>query len=300
MLQNRPDQPQLIAMSTKGNPVSYSRTFTAASSGPVRFVVNGDFVAANVEVGRVSRAEAVLTTGDDRDGPAAEAIDKARFSPHTPELNMPLNSGSSGGVTVVSSGDNYISVSQNSVVVDGEMTGVVMTGSGSMYVSGGEVWVNGVKVQPGKGGGKVSTGIKLTLRLPSGSSLKTNGKNGNYVVTGEQLEEVDFKNYNGSLDVQVPVEALEFDAYNGDLHATKRVGEVNADSYNGSLRVDYLHGNGHFSTYNGSIDVSCHAPGRVSGKSYNGNVNIVDAARLGDSLKVKSTTRNGRRYGRTS
>lgn len=279
----------------------FERTFTASGSGSVPFFVEGEFTKATVIVGDCHQAYAVLSTQDDSDSSGHEAIEKAVLGRdgNWEHLKVPTLPGMGGSTTVIQSGGSMY-VSQSATVVSGDMSGIVIGGN----FSGGDIVVNGVRITPellkaagAKSG--FSTGVELTLHLPLRSSLRTRSKGGTFVITGEELDRMQFKNYDGSLELGVPCEELDADTYNGDVYATRRVGEAEAETYNGNILLDRLHGNGRLKSYNGNVVALCYGRGRVRAKTYNGNTDVRDMADLGSELEVDAVTRSGRNYGRT-
>lgn len=261
--------------------MSTTRTLKAGASGPLTFSIKGEFVSAHVTVGAVSKAEVTLSTDDPADSATAKAIEKAtitgtRDGVHVEVPDLP----GSGGITITNRGSG--------VVISGNV-------SSGMVISGGDVWVNGVHVQPGTHVGSVTTGIRAVIRLPRESSLTVRTSNSDYVVNGEDLSDVDFTSHNGSLTLSVPCRDLSFDAHNGSLDANTRIEQLDASTHNGGIHVTELHGNGKAKAHNGSITIVAKAAGRVTARAHNGNVTVLDPLNLAPTgaLRVDANARNG-------
>lgn len=258
------------------------RTISHAAPGPVRFELTVD--NATVEVIADQRDDAIVTlepvTATDRatvdliERTTSEA-DGARLA-----VRVPRASGTHAGVTTVISGNGAVSVSARHVI--GSLTGVTIV-NGQVITAPGTVVIGG------------TGGMRITVRLPEGSSVALSGSAPDLTTRG-QLASVTTDIVSG--DVQVAhAHRVGLRTTSGDV----RIGsssDVTVRSVSGDVVVRELAGRAVVTTVSGDIALHAVTPSTVTAQSVSGDLNLsaphgveIDA----DTRTVSGRTRNHRR-----
>lgn len=239
-------------------------------------------------------------------------LDAVRLDPRAGGLDvtLPDTGGSSGGVTVVSSGgrNSNVFVSGDSMVVDGDIHvgrgGVHIGGGnfGAISPGGGSVFVNGVDVtqfvqenaktsEPLTVGVTVPPGTSVDMNVP-GASVRLDGQF-NQVMASSRGEAITHAGYmeigrltskNGDLTIGDVGRHISATTHNGNIRAGAVVGDGRLHTHNGSVDVEHADPSGHLelTTHNGGVRYgigSLDALSRIHASSHNGNVQPVESRR---------------------
>lgn len=278
-----------------------NKTLRAAKPGPI--TLTGKIPGMTIEVTIVDQndtAEIEVSTRD-ADGVAVEVVNDAIIRPtidglyvETEQVNVTSVNGQvfitrgDCGVTVINSGggafisgSNHgsIQVGRNSGVVIGNMrAGNVSFGNGGMQINnfGSDVHVSG-------GGATVTSGIRITARLPRGSSIDIAGG-----VAASQGELDTVKVTGENEDVQLPgtTSEVEVELRNGSV-SIGTAAEIEVSTHNGGINVRRVTGRADLDTHNGSITVTGDDNVPVKAKSHNGSIFH------GRNLRIRPRTHNG-------
>lgn len=262
-----------------------------APAGPLTFALVGEVTSARVLVGGCARARLTLATQDPPGGPGRRVIGDAVMTRTRDGVQVKLPRQDSG-VTVTSAGGGSVTSVH---IGNGGGAGVTIVG-GRGRTSGPTV------IGPGAANVAVSTGVRATLHLPSGSTLRADTGNGAFTVVADPaakdapwLAGIEFDGRNAGLDVDVLSQQVCFDSRNGDLGVFATTRRVEATTHNGSIALDALHGDARARTHNGSVTIAAMAPGEVTAKTHNGGIRITDPNRIGAGrLRISADSRNGR------
>ncbi|MGF1342791.1 DUF4097 family beta strand repeat-containing protein [Streptomyces flavovirens] len=240
------------------------RAFVSESVGPVVLGLGLPAGSVHVEVvDGLPRAEVRLWTADSS-GPAAEAVNAARFTERGQTIAVEVPE-MPGNVMTQSVRGNRIT--QTIGTVHGSVTGAVI--------------INGRAVSGGSGGMATVSPIEAWISLPDRSSLAVVSTSADAVVDGE-VDRMEFRSTSGSLRAS-GARTVFASTTSGDV-ALRRVEErITAHSVSGDLAIDLYGGQGaELSTTSGDVQVraSLTASGSLRATSVSGDVHVSGARNL--------------------
>ncbi|MEU9661465.1 DUF4097 family beta strand repeat-containing protein [Streptomyces chartreusis] len=254
------------------------RVFVSETSGPIVLGLSLPAGSVRVQVLDSLTAARVVLHTDDANGPAADAVNRARstqngqaFGIEVPE--MP------GNVMVQSRRGNRIV--QNFGTVHGSVTGMTI--------------INGRVVSGGMNTMQTVSPIEATVCLPPHSSLAVVSQSADAEVFG-YVDRIEFRSVSGDLDAD-GVRELRANTTSGDIHAGRVTEQITAQSVSGDIDIDLY--DGHAATLtstSGDIEVQATngASGHVSANSVSGDVRLSGARHLSVSANtVSGRVRNG-------
>lgn len=243
--------------------MAYTRTLTARQAGPIQLILSG--YSCDIEVTATasqSRAEVDVYTSASS-GPTIELIEKLALRERSGEVGLKLPE-------------------------EGGITGVVISGNGSIIQAGGGI--------------VVGRGIRMATSSSAGGSYSSVHVNGQHIEVRNGRTFINGRDVTGTtgpapepmaeihLRARVPEgSSVDLQTYNGSL-TTLAVGQVELETYNGSIRATGLVGGSRLETYNGHITVGA-APGSrpaVKAQTYNGDITVLD-----DDVRLRPSTYNG-------
>ncbi|MBP2330615.1 hypothetical protein JOF56_011000 [Kibdelosporangium banguiense] len=247
------------------------RTITHTEPGVA--VLDLSIGVAVVEVVAEDReyAEITLAPAVSVDSIAADLIRSAtvRHTARQLEVAVPAPVGTvvSGGAVIVGGtvhGGVSFTRASGSIVV-GSMSGVTVAGGGLVVVNG-QVITGGATVV-GSGGG-----VRVTARLPVGSSLVVSSDSPATVITHGSLDTVELRTESGDLTVDSARE-IEARTASGDIRI--QVGHhVIAHSMSGDIRVGALTGPARLRSMSGDLTVHAIQDTAVQAHTMSGDVRI--------------------------
>jgi hypothetical protein len=261
------------------------RTITHTSPGPVHFSLAVDVAEVDVVAEQRDTATVTLAPVDPSDQDAARLIESATHTSDGKDftVRVPRPAGGNGGsTTVVRSGRGVHVTSQ---VVTGNVTGVVMVG-GNVY---GSTIVNGQVIS---GAGTVvigGSGLRVTVRIPLGSSVTLTGQSPNLTAEG-RLNRVEAETVSGDLDVASAI-TVQARSTSGDVHIGA-CPAVSARTVSGDVVVRELNGTAAVKTVSGDVQVHAVADSIVTARSVSGDVDLT--APKGVDIDADTSTVSGR------
>lgn len=200
--------------------------------------------------------------------------------------------------TATSDGDRFVvRVPRPSGTTVGGAGSVFVTSNGNVIVSGGATGVTIVngRVITGNAAVVYTRGLRITARVPTGSTIVADGQTTDITVHGP-ARQVKATTVSGDVDVSA-AGTVRARSTSGDL----RIGDANdvvAQMVSGDVRVRRLAGHANIHTVSGDITVHAVDESRVFAKAVSGDIDItadpgveVDA----DTRTVSGRTRNSRR-----
>lgn len=267
----------------------------AHPGGPVHFALDVSAAEVEILVEDCKHAEVTLTPiGGSSDEHTADLIARTASTSSGSRFAVDVPRAAGVGSTVISRNGGA------TCVVTGS-GGTIIQSSGNVTIINGQV-VSGHGVTVIQGG----SGIRVTARLPIGSSLSIDTAAAD-VVTHGHLESIRFRATSGSLnadstldldaevssgDIRVNrADAVEASASSGDvtIGATRQV-RVTASS--GSIRVSELSGTARCRASSGSIRVNAVAKSAVRASASSGDVTVT--ANPGVEVEADARSSSGR------
>lgn len=181
-----------------------------------------------------------------------------------------------------------ISGGRGSVVIGGSFVG------GIISTGGGEVWINGQRVDTSRGAVNVpgverevvlsvpeSDSLRYRLQMDAGS-VELNNTQGEARVNGQSAE-LRVSGFKGALDVDNQSGRISLDNMEGELAVGAQSGDVDAESFRGKATVSTQSGDVRFNR-------ATFANGRSTLKTMSGDVRV---GVLNESLRVSASTMSG-------
>ncbi|MBG0814168.1 DUF4097 family beta strand repeat-containing protein [Planomonospora sp. ID82291] len=262
------------------------RTLSAPSTGPVVFDLTMASGLIDVTADDTDRAEITLTTDAPADSPAGHAIAAATLHTDARTVTARVPVPEHDGVTIISGtrgGHTVISGTVN--------TGIIVTGSGTIHVSGSVISGDGIV---NLSGGTATPGVRATVRLPRGSALRIDTKTARVTTRGD-LESIDFTAVSGDLDAaecgkltasttsgNVRAEFADGAAVrtvSGDIHLGRTETAV-LSSTSGDLHIGDFGGSARLTTVSGDITVHATEPGHITASATSGDITVTAPADL--------------------
>lgn len=255
------------------------RSFVSATSGPIVLGLSLPVGSIRVQIDKsVTIARVVLRT-DDSTGPAADAVNRARYEQNGQVFGIEVPE-MPNGVIVQGRGNHGSTVYQS---------------FGSMNIVGGTVRVNGRVVSGGMGNLPTVSPIDATVYLPVGSSFGASTTSADAEVFG-QADRVEFRSVSGDLYAD-GVRQLTVNTTSGDVSVGRVTDQVTAHSVSGDVKVQMYDGHSaQLNTTSGDVamQATATASGVVSAHSISGDVRIAGARHLSVSARsVSGRVRNG-------
>ncbi|MFJ2110588.1 DUF4097 family beta strand repeat-containing protein [Streptomyces sp. NPDC087850] len=283
-----------------------TRTLTAAETGPVEIdaslLGHGGTLTIHAQ-SDCDRATLTITTTDET-GPSADAVRDATLRRTGTGLAARVQgAGSSSGTTIVTGGQDGISVVQSFGTVTGTVIG--------MQVGGGGVFINGVRVD-GRSGGTIVQGnspIDITAIVPEGSSVTAHSESATVTAQGG-LADVQANSVSGSVGVD-HAQRADITTTSGRI-AVNRADDINARSISGAIRlgrtdivtadttsgriaIDDFGGTAHLTSVSGAIRVHATSGGNINATTTSGAIDVTATeAALADHLNTRANSVSGR------
>ncbi|MFJ6901866.1 DUF4097 family beta strand repeat-containing protein [Streptomyces hokutonensis] len=246
------------------------RTFESATSGPIVLGLSLPVGSVRVQViENLITARVVLRT-DDKTGPAADAVNRARSEQNGQALGI------------------EVPEMPNGVIVRGNR-GTVIQSVGNMSIVSGTVRINGRVVSGGMGNMPTVSPIEVTVSLPAGSSLAVVGTSADAEVFG-YVDRMEFRSVSGDLDAD-GVRQLTANTTSGDINVGRVTERITAHSVSGDIDVRLYDGSAAtLDSTSGDIGMQATgaASGHVSAHSISGDVRLSGTRHLGVSANSVS------------
>ncbi|MFJ6559960.1 DUF4097 family beta strand repeat-containing protein [Streptomyces sp. NPDC091412] len=238
------------------------RTFTTTTAGPV--ALNLPAGNARVTVDKTAKTATIRLHTTDREGPSADAIQRTTASTsHGLAVTVP-DTGGNSGVTVISAGSSYSSISIG---------------------GGGTVIVNGQRIT----GGQISNGITADITVPPGSALTFRSKSADLRVTGP-LASLDATTVSGDIEAGV-VGAITVQSTSGDIDIDAVSQQLAASTVSGDIEIgSYSGGQAMLNAVSGDLTLSATpaASGMLSARTVSGDVRLRGARHLNPQTSTVS------------
>lgn len=230
------------------------RTLTTTTTGPVLLDLPAGSVRVTVD--KAAKTAIVHLNTNDSTGPSVDAIQRATADTrHGLAVTVPNLGGNNGGITVVTSGSSYSSVS----------------------IGGGTVIINGQRIT----GGQISSGITAEITMPPNTALAFRSKSADLRITGP-LPSLNATTVSGDIEAGVVGDAsigstsgdIDIDAVTGQLSATTVSGDIEIGTYSG--------GSAMLNAVSGDLALSATqaATGALSARTVSGNIRLRGASHL--------------------
>ncbi|MEV6604716.1 DUF4097 family beta strand repeat-containing protein [Kutzneria sp. NPDC051319] len=274
------------------------RTITHTTPGAVELTLNLGPGWVRVIVEDRDTAEITLTPQFDGDDVAAGLITRSTVRHGERDLTLTVPRPTASGITgrtVVQSSRGGVRVSQTNNVIRGNVTGLVITGDGDVYVSGARITGSTTILDAGQ--------VRADVRLPIGSPLIVHTDDADLHITGH-LHSVVLTSTSGSLTAD-SIGALAASTSSGDVRAAS-VTTANVKTMSGRVALDYtaaarvqtMSGSvdlvattgtqAEISTMSGDVRVTAYHDGHVGASTMSGDI-VVDAVR---GAQVTTSTRS--------
>lgn len=256
------------------------RTVTAESTGPVTLetalIGFGGVVTVRAEDG-CDRARLTVETPEET-GPAADAVREATLRKTSTGLAAHVE----GAGASVAAGQSVTGVT---MISHGNSGSVIQVGGNLVS---GDVWVNGVRITAGTGGGRV----RIIAVVPPGSSVTARTQSAD-VGTFGPLEAVRAVTQSGDVHIERAAD-ITVSTQSGDVDLdTTDVAEVNTMS--GDITIADFGGTARLKTMSGDVRVHATTGGAITATTMSGDITVTAThAATGDDLDVQAHTMSGR------
>ncbi|MFD7705670.1 DUF4097 family beta strand repeat-containing protein [Streptomyces sp. NPDC059786] len=224
------------------------RVFTATTPGPVTLDLPAG--SARVTVDQTAKTATIRLHTTDNEGPSVDAIRRATAGTlRGLTVTVPETAGGNGGVTVVTRGSNYSSVS----------------------IGGGTVIVNGQVIS----GGNISSGITADIVVPASTALTFRSKSADLHASGP-LASLNATTMSGDIEAGV-IGSVAAKTMSGDIDIDAVVSQVTASAMSGDIEIgSYSGSSAMLNSMSGDLALSATSAssGLLSAQTVSGDIRL--------------------------